>query len=644
MEFSELALQKLLQIMPELSQYIVTFKDMSEDLNQDESTDLQVGAFILALGGGYLYVPVFLKSGAVQPIDSIFDPASAKFVPLTKNYINKLLSSAQLQIGKGVKMPATVNKNPSVYDLVVPPRTGKFIYAGTSRFTEFLASTPTMVKKAFLEKLLQNQETAEGVNRMFNLSDIVRAINEAKVSGSSEAPASTVAQNSVEVLTGGEGLSHEEIQNVLTKGYALRGIQKSTRIAIAATSVNDKGMLQNIGTGAATGEYDVVFRNGDIQAAFIPRRAQSTPTFVALLDGRRTPATFALFPNGDYALTNTLVARGPQRDDLQVMRTAFEYSPPMLPRDVERGDIFAILTPDLELAGVFYADSISMSGSGVCIRGSSMITNRGVTVNALRNCTTFNGQNQDEIYIPFKAIVIKLNKNRSHDLEVNINSAQARLELSTLQTLGAQAHIGYHGDAGGFSYNGKAVGGPANILKVLIIKEGIDPTKAESFVKQAQDLKSLTLYLSKTAQFSGEDTSPSYGDSPSPTPTESRYGNWPGAEFNGNVQNAVQTNDSQTVEATLLTELLQAPDMLEYVNEYLPDISEAIDKLGRILFLSRLNMVKLFSGDNASEVFSFISGLRNVYRTLGDNYLKLERFASEFGNQGTEMNDNNEER
>ena len=86
--------------------------------------------------------------------------------------------------------------------------------------------------------------------------------------------------------------------------------------------------------------------------------------------------------------------------------------------------------------------------------------------------------------------------------------------------------------------------------------------------------------------------------------------------------------DPQTTEATILAELLQAPDMYQYIEEYTPDIEEALDKLGRILFLLRINLDKFGQGSNPSEVFSFISQLRNVYRMLGDNFIKLQQLLA----------------
>jgi len=64
------------------------------------------------------------------------------------------------------------------------------------------------------------------------------------------------------------------------------------------------------------------------------------------------------------------------------------------------------------------------------------------------------------------------------------------------------------------------------------------------------------------------------------------------------------------------------------ISEYLPDIEECIDRLGRILLLSRVNIEKLADGNDSDNVFAFLANLKAVYRMLGDNYMKLEEMIA----------------
>jgi hypothetical protein len=82
MELSEIALQKLLQLFPEISSYIVNFRDITEEAGKEES-GLQIGIFILQFGEEYYYIPVIAKNETVLPIDSLFSATTGTFTPLT---------------------------------------------------------------------------------------------------------------------------------------------------------------------------------------------------------------------------------------------------------------------------------------------------------------------------------------------------------------------------------------------------------------------------------------------------------------------------------------------------------------------------------------------------------------------------------
>ena len=56
MEFSDIALAKLLQTQPELGQLILTFQDVSDEITDDSG--IQVGVFVLRSAADLFYVPV----------------------------------------------------------------------------------------------------------------------------------------------------------------------------------------------------------------------------------------------------------------------------------------------------------------------------------------------------------------------------------------------------------------------------------------------------------------------------------------------------------------------------------------------------------------------------------------------------------
>jgi hypothetical protein len=629
MEFSDLAMVKLLQVLPELGPYIVTFKDVTDELNR-EGDETQVGLFIVSFGGQYYYIPITGKGEVLQPVDSIFDPTEGCFYPLTKSFLQKFINSQSLQLGNRTKIPQTVVQNPSVYGLVTPPRTGKFNYASESRVTEFLSILPPLTKKAFIEGVYRNKPFAENLNKMFGLSNIVESLSTSPAitkSASAETPLTDnmVEEMGIHVITGGEGLNDTEIQSILTKGYALRGIQKEVRIAVPAYDGNRYGSLQSISSVDQGLEFDIVMKNGETREGLVMRRSSILPQ-MALLLSRSASANFILFSNGDYTTKANVIGVAQGTNTNNVFKSIFQYSPPITASQLVDGDKAMLLTPDLEFVGAFRINRTESHSLGITIKGYNLVSQESVVMHAYKNCKQISAPNRSEIYIPSDAVFVRLNDDLDYELEVNINSAQARLELNSLVTLGGMSTIGYDGVE--FSYNGSRVGNIPSLLTVLITTEGLPPKQAEEFIKRAQETRTCRFYISKKADFEPAEI-PQYGNIPPEQPNSQGLGE----RQIGNMQEASETGDMETTGAMILSELLQVPSMDEYITEYLPEIKGAIDKLGRILFLARINMSKMFTGENASDIFSFLASLRNVYRLLGDNYIKLERMAQSIDEQ-----------
>lgn len=639
MEFSQIALQKLIQIFPELANYIVTFKDITEDSPKGEEQGLSVGVFILQFGNSYSYIPVLAKGDTVQPIDSIYDLETSSFSPLTREYITDAINSSQLSIGKAVKIPKTVIRNPSVYDMVTPPRTGKFVYASSSRLTEFLGLLPNMAKQAMLAKLSEDKEVYQALHHMFGLENLLASLRPTEPSRAAATP-----NQPVQVITEGVGLHEEEVKSILSKGYAVRGEPSTERIAFLANDFKDIGTFKALGSIDAGQDYDVVTKSGEILSAYIPKRSPAVPQFAALLSPYKGgDPVFALYGSGDYSISANTIARGEGRDSKEVMThlLAANTEQGFTCSALVYGDRFALFTPALELIGVYEANTVMHSSAGVSVSARNLIESKqegsyayssganslssyaNVTVNAVRNCTkpTFSGTN---VFVPHNVLAVKLRNNIAEDLEITTTAALARVEYSSLYTLGSYSNIGYDGVE--FSYNGKPVGAEPKLIEILVVKEGIAPSKAENFIKQAKEARHVKVYMSKTAYFEPGEI-PQFGDAP---PEQASMWDFEkGDQVVPKLKDSMSIQDPQSVEATLISELLQVMDMKDYVREYLPEIKQCVDKLGRTLFLSRLNMGELSKTHNVNELNTFVNNLRNVYKMLGENYLKLTYLVSD---------------
>ena len=87
-------------------------------------------------------------------------------------------------------------------------------------------------------------------------------------------------------------------------------------------------------------------------------------------------------------------------------------------------------------------------------------------------------------------------------------------------------------------------------------------------------------------------------------------------------------NDAQVMEASVISQLLEVPDLFEYINEYLPEIDESVNKLGRLLFLLRVKIDQLAMTMDSDSVFALVSQVKNVYKQLGESAIKLKGIAA----------------
>lgn len=634
MDFSDIALAKLLQTVPELGNYIVTFKDVSEELQDD--TGIQVGVFVLRIGSEISFIPVVAKGGNVFPIDSIFLDSDKKFFPLTKKTVTMIVTSSQLEQGKPTDIPKTVVKNPSVADMINPPRTGKHVYASSSRLTEFLAALPDYLKTVTMEKIAAEKSVYDSLDEMYGLKaifDVLAQKPQGMVVATNEVPISVVTDAN-------PNMKQEEISSILTDGYHLFGEQPTSRVAVSVHDFNTSGTFRNITNLDGDRDYEIMLSNGSSRDAYIPKMygRGADPSGVSGQRNRENPAnSLAIFSNGDYAISDNFISVGETLDRKGVLDTLFHFTPPILLKDVESGDKIVIVLNSGEFFGPIAVNRVALSSLGVELRGSSYQEGFGaVNIYGYRNVAGMKvcGVGNKDVFVPFNSVILRLRENIASDLEVNVNAATHKRMISETQLLGEELNLGYDGIE--FIINGKTAGVEANVMKRLVVGESLDPEDALKFVKQAKEVKFVKIYMTKRAGFTnsgmGDGNIPNYGQEdltgidPDEVTMNGAY--QPNGNFVKNVQESLNAGDAQITEATIISELLQAPDMYEVIEEYLPDIEEAIDKLGRTLFMARVHINRLAEANDADQVYAFLASLKTVYRMLGDNILKLKEMAA----------------
>lgn len=610
MEFSDLALAKFLQTAPELGPTILNFSDISQEV---EGQGVQVGLFILRTGAGIVLVPVVSKGDTVFPIDSVFLQDESRFLPLTQNTIRKLMTTSPMSIGKSKSMPKSMVQNPDISALVNPPRTGKFVYASTSRLTEFLASLPDKWKKFTFEKIASEASVYDSLDKMFGLKSVFEVLKSPSNTGPTGPTVHDNDQYSV-ITTPREvrDLFDEVLaEQFMNSGYAITGSPTFSRIAVAFQPY-ESGVFTNIDPDVDYGkDYSIVLSDGTTKPGYLPKYHMLQPV----------PMKLVVFSDGTYATGKNLISSGQLLKPLEVLNHLFAAEPPKLLKECIPGENILLMTSEGECLGPFYVDRIALvpDGAEVHITGGYKVTK----IYGSKNLSVDVDSIGKTLYVKHNVIVISLGEDITRMLEHSVSNASTRNQLITSQYLGSDLDIRHDGIE--YSINGAPVGGLPEAMKRLVEGEEIAPDVAGNFLKQAQEIKYLKVFLSKKA---AQDIEPGEVQATGQTVFSDDYQN---VGLNGSfmpaVNEAEKLQDSQTMEATIISQLLQAPDLFENIQEYLPDLKDAVDKLGRLLFLSRVKIDQLVSPLDSDSVFALISQVKNVYRQLGDTTSKLEEVA-----------------
>lgn len=615
MEFSDIALAKFLQTAPQLGPLIVNFAEVTEQVD-DAQSGTRVGVFTLRAGAGMASVPVVSKGDTVFPIDSIYVDFEGMFRPLSNATISYITNMAAMSPGKAKKIPADVETNPSIYNLVNPPRTGKFVYASSSRLTEFLSALPKPVKSFVFEKIAAEQSLYSSLDKMFGLKAVFDALN-ADGASSVNAAASgpepiRISQISV-VTTPGEikALANQELSKAfINQGYVVTGEPGAFRTAVAYQPYNEIGTFHIVDPAVDGGkDHMVVMKDGSSKLGYSLKYHRLAPQ-------SNSNERITVFEDGTYA-RGTLISSGDARPNLEALETLFSLRPPKLLRELERDEQFVVFLNSGEALGPFTARSVTLTANGVEVKTGS------VKLCGYKNFTKEIDILGDTTYLPSNVLVLSLGPDVSNQVEISPQVAANRKELVTAQFLGAQLDLRHDGIE--YSVGNEPLGKFASAMKYLVEQENIDPDSAKNFLKQAQEIKYLKIFLSKKA--SSTDFAPAeipqYG---AVAPRQEDIG------LNGSFLPALQQSsalgDPQAIESTIISQLLQVPDLFEYIGEYLPELEGTVDKLGRILFLSRVKLDQVSNALDSDSVFSLISQIKTVYKQLGDTSLKLKGIAS----------------
>ncbi len=613
MNFSQMALEKLNAASPGLSKYVIAFKDMSSELQ--DSDGVEVGVFIMRNGGSLFYAPVISRGGVTFPIDSIYLADRKAFFPLTKKTMEQIQSQQNANVGQAARIPQGAIKNPDMKDLVVPPRTGKFMYASDGRLEGIIQLAHPEIRKDLAEVL---EKTAE----LYDILD-VPALTEALLSNEQLTFEMT---KEARVLFDGDDLPDEAIQDILNKGYHVAGEHSQTRVVVES---NGASHFTTMAAGEPGHAYTAEGIGGlEVPIAVLPQSDLDIKDKRILILGEA----------GVFSYTDPgIVIHQQERPYDEFIKTlhAKEYSAGDAFALVEQGDDRYLVFFDGCGYFVFQADGgpAIMDGETITLRGR--IYGKGGRANVIVTPGMHGLMHVQDLENGDKNIYLNstckvytgFSPAFGNSFERSLSSAMVRHEHRTMTVLPEFHTMTYHN--GEFAIDGRLVGGRGPAAKVLVETLKLQPGDSERLLKSAQENRKVEMHMSKEA-----------ADSTSVTPLV-EYGQKlpPQQQISGNarerslgmedrVRTAAKTKDKSAIEATIISELLNDPDMFGTVTEYLPEIGQAVDRLGRVLFLARVNSNKLSESMDPEALSNMLTNLRSAYSNLGESYVKLEQISA----------------
>lgn len=614
---SKTVLNRLNAQTPDLSKFVVAFKDLSSDLPED--TGMNIGMIILDIKGSYYYIPVVSKSGNVQVIESIFDGTAKKFIPLTRKSVKWIIDKGH-KLGKAERIPTTVARDPDLYDVIVPPRTGKYVYASEGRLGGFLSELPNHIKQATYNIVNNDFELQQALAPLMDIEAIKEFLT--KEYPKYEAPE---GDGLPQVITDGSDLTADQVQELMTKGYIVKNPPKSKRVAVEAPKGCDTlTRMSSMRPGTA---MSAMRKNGAwTTVACLKMLPQKTDDSLnGPLDKRatnyKTPIV-AVTEDGEYITDPNIIVTGGECNYSSVIERLSNVKATEL-RNGDRGVIFTgteFIGP-LTIRDVVYSNGWTNINSSC---GNIMIHPN------VRTLCEIKGK---DIILSDSAVFYPLT-NGEGSMETDLNTAEYKNNIEISKMLPIQSTLLHRN--GVYAIDGKEIGSKPQIIEHLLREWMIDVPTVETFVKKAEDQHSVIIKLAAVRD-GGRPTSNGrladrqiyeQGDKPAPDTAMTGDARQRALGMSSSAKAVRDVADREVMEATIISEMLQNPDLEGSIREYLPDIKEAVDRLGRSLFLMRLNTSKLSDKIDAEALNNILTATRNAYRILGENCMMLENLST----------------
>jgi hypothetical protein len=690
--FSELAYSALQNSFPDLLQKSVGFQLVDSN---DENTKA-LGIFAIQMAGSHLYIPVFFVGGRLKPLELIYDKKGDKFFPLTRDWIELLAKGPELDIGSSAAKPGIGISNPNLEVYANPPRTGRMVTSSAKLSSSeidrmltkaasssslpldlFLASAPKLVKKSFLHLMQDNPSYLDNVLTHYSWDMLKTAC---LVQPDRYAPKDPVGE--FEVIT---DMLHKKASPQISKEVLQKGFYVlDKRAGMAADAYFTKSIMK-FESALDTGLYEIMDSSGEVKNYLVIQGEcdDDRNKYEACRDGDdlgkkgiglKRDITIVDIKDGSWYKSSDLnqVMGKKNHEGKFVVDTILKSLPSvkdMSPNKkymllLKKGDSFVArgpfeVTSSFEDKGLTQFQVRSCSDYKPCkilVREGSQSLGRPregtITATPDVRALPLKGQGSCD---KFTCQSVKMLEAKAFDrgisrVEVSTDGVEYQVNSlfgnkSGLDKKAAITHLC-------LDYNLKS----EDTLKLLKIAE--EDKRSGCFIKQAvgpygdpmppagpqyapMPMAAMTDPSYQNQQYWPEQyahqewnpappTGPRQGFSPEIGPAnmaEQPQHASPTAAIQG-----AQTGDKDLLDAGTISSMANFSDVDDLVNDYLPDLEKAMDKVGRMVFLywyKTENFAEKFSSTEIKETEDL---LRNLFKELGKTIHKFKSSKSESAN------------
>lgn len=678
--FFNLAYAKLQDKLRNILPYMVGFEVVDGTKSEDGSRAIGIFGF-KGNNEQILFVPVFFLNGEVKSIDLLYSKNNEQFVPLNEDFAQLFLSSNE-NIGEPSKENASQLRRdmPSMdfRNMVMPPRTGKYSIASV---VDYVKSSNNFVKKAFQDMIDRYPDYAESLARYYSIDKVAEALVPLGKKYRKETDVQVIKGMGNELA---KDLSSDKKQDLATKGYTIvdnRPDSKKSKwgkfqYVETFTNPSENGIVNYV-TADGTLNMGMVFIN-----PLLFRHGSSSSDAIVVDLSNKNNLNFYAKPSqqvlikdqikvDDYSKIHNMLG------ELSEVTPSFDKHYILVNENLQASAPFSVRENYLDANKVrrivvdqsSYHDSVDNRISGDWSRDNSFFKDqrRHNSENGLTKYGSFTlvltkkiGNKLEFrhpfVYVPkgFKVLEV----NRRFDKEGKKEPGQrndliAALRANhvfpmTVRTNGSEYYVKV-------DMVSKKFENPIEAKIAMVTSLGMDEKQAEQLIEslipdievkgylKKADIGDRTLPLIDEQPQTNQLGQPEYYGVPyqqvledehgyQNDPTRLGLGTRPDVDIDAAVDQASQmasNGQKEIFDAQSIATLSKYVSPADKIGEFMPDLVNCLDKLGRLIFLFNWESEKFVQLYGSADLPEFQELIRATFRNLGDTVVFLKKRSPE---------------